>query len=241
MRLLLIRHGDPDYEHDCLTEKGVREAALLAERLKDEPIAAFYLSPLGRAQQTAQATLRRAGRTGETLPWLQEFAYPVRLPETGEEHLIWDHMPAFLEKHPALYSADDWLREPFIAQSGIPARYAAVCGKLDELLARHGYSRRGMHYAAERPNRDTLAFFCHFGLSGVLLSHLFHLSPVALLQHYAAAPTSVTTVYTEEREQGIAQFRCAGYGDVSHLYAAHEPPSFSARFCETFDSAGERH
>lgn len=99
----------------------------------------------------------------------------------------------------------------------------------------------GVHYAAERPNRDTLAFFCHFGLSGVLLSHLFHLSPVALLQHYAAAPTSVTTVYTEEREQGIAQFRCAGYGDVSHLYAAHEPPSFSARFCETFDSAGERH
>ena len=31
MRILLIRHGDPDYEHDTLTEKGRREAALLAE------------------------------------------------------------------------------------------------------------------------------------------------------------------------------------------------------------------
>ena len=33
MRLLLIRHGDPDYVHDDLTETGKREAALLAERI----------------------------------------------------------------------------------------------------------------------------------------------------------------------------------------------------------------
>ena len=33
MRLLMIRHGDPDYEHDCLTEKGKREAKLLSQRL----------------------------------------------------------------------------------------------------------------------------------------------------------------------------------------------------------------
>ena len=31
MRILLIRHGDPDYDNDTLTEKGRREAALLAE------------------------------------------------------------------------------------------------------------------------------------------------------------------------------------------------------------------
>ena len=33
MRILIIRHGDPDYEIDGLTEKGKREAALLAKRL----------------------------------------------------------------------------------------------------------------------------------------------------------------------------------------------------------------
>ena len=31
MRILMIRHGDPDYEHDSLTETGKKEAALLAE------------------------------------------------------------------------------------------------------------------------------------------------------------------------------------------------------------------
>lgn len=32
MRILFIRHGDPDYENDTLTEKGCREADLLAQR-----------------------------------------------------------------------------------------------------------------------------------------------------------------------------------------------------------------
>ena len=34
MKLLLIRHGDPDYTIDSLTEKGHREAQLLAEKMK---------------------------------------------------------------------------------------------------------------------------------------------------------------------------------------------------------------
>lgn len=32
MRILFIRHGDPDYLNDTLTEKGCREADLLAKR-----------------------------------------------------------------------------------------------------------------------------------------------------------------------------------------------------------------
>ena len=33
MKILLIRHGDPDYEHDTLTEQGWVEAELLARPL----------------------------------------------------------------------------------------------------------------------------------------------------------------------------------------------------------------
>ena len=36
MRILFIRHGDPDYINDTLTKKGHREAKLLAERAADE-------------------------------------------------------------------------------------------------------------------------------------------------------------------------------------------------------------
>ena len=53
MRILIIRHGDPDYQNDSLTEKGWREAELLRDRLTQLPIDAFYCSPLGRAKATA--------------------------------------------------------------------------------------------------------------------------------------------------------------------------------------------
>ena len=38
MRLLIIRHGDPDYARDNLTEKGKREAKLLSEMLAKDKI-----------------------------------------------------------------------------------------------------------------------------------------------------------------------------------------------------------
>ena len=47
MRIIFIRHGDPDYEKDSLTEKGWREAALLAERVARWKVTDFYVSPLG--------------------------------------------------------------------------------------------------------------------------------------------------------------------------------------------------
>jgi probable phosphoglycerate mutase len=56
-----------------------------------------------------------------------------------------------------------------------------------------------------------------------------------------AAPTSVATIVTEERREGIASFRMSSYGDISHLYVKDEEPAFAARFCETYSDASERH
>ena len=143
MRLLFIRHGDPDYEHDSLTPKGEREAELLADKMEGEQLTHIYISPLGRAQRTAAATLGRLHRQGTTLDWLREFTYPIRLPDTGEEHLIWDFMPAFMRRYPQLYSAEGWQTPEFIRNSGVPRAYAAACAGLDALLAEHGYVREG--------------------------------------------------------------------------------------------------
>mgnify|MGYP000433862946 FL=1 len=44
MKLLIVRHGDPDYSIDSLTEKGWREAELLSEKLSKLDIKDFYVS-----------------------------------------------------------------------------------------------------------------------------------------------------------------------------------------------------
>ncbi len=111
---------------------------------------------------------------------------------------------------------------------------------LDQLLASHGYEREAGYYRAVRPNHDTLVLFCHFGVGCVIISHLLGVSPMILWHGACAAPSSVTTLVTEERREGIAAFRMLSFGDTSHLYVAGEEPSFAARFCETYGDTEQR-
>lgn len=261
MRILIIRHGDPDYSIDSLTETGFQEAEALSSRvarefntyhmtasgsetargnvLTDEAgnRAFFYVSILGRARATAAPSLSKLGCTAEPMSWLQEFPLPAVKPRFASNEVkpyAWDWYPADWTVREAFYDRKKWLYEPEMAEAGAKEQYAHVCDSLDELLEGHGYRRHGNFYDAVTPNHDTLVFFCHFGLECVLLSHLLGISPMPLWHGTCAAPTGVTTIYTEEREQGIANFRMAVFGDTSHLTEAGLAPSFSARFCECY-------
>lgn len=86
MKLLFIRHGDPNYEIDSLTEKGWKEAELLSKRVMTWPRAEYFVSPLGRAQDTARVCLEPLSIKPVTLPWIKEFHHPVFHPEQNIKH-----------------------------------------------------------------------------------------------------------------------------------------------------------
>lgn len=241
MKLLLIRHGDPDYENDSLTEKGHIEAELLSRRIAPMDVKAYYTSPLGRAQKTAEYTLNKANRTAEVLDWAKEF-FEVQIDDgKGGKRIAWDMLPQDWTKIPEYYDKDRWLEVKVMKDAGMRAGIAKVHDGLDKLLERHGYKREGSVYRAVSPNEDVVVLFCHFGVSCVMLSHLLGVSPVVLWHGVIAAPTSVTSLVTEERREGIASFRMTAYGDVSHLYKYNEPPAFAGRFCEMFSNEEQRH
>ena len=241
MRILIVRHGDPDYEHDTLTEKGHREAKLLAQKLSKEKIDCIYCSPLGRAKDTCAYTAKALGKENEVVvyDWLQEFGTPLVWPDGTQRYILWDMLPQFWTTEEKMYDHKSWLTQDFYRDANMETAYRKVTDALDKLLAEHGYVREGNLYRTEEGNTKTLAFFCHFGLEMILLSHLCNISPVVLTHHFAALPTSLTTLYTEERRKGIATFRCCGFGDTGHLYAGGEEPSFAARFCEVYGN-GDR-
>ena len=242
MRLLIIRHGDPDYEIDGLTERGRLEAEILADRLAGENPAKIYCSTLGRARLTAKPTLDKLGVDAEYCEWLREFGYAkVKFPYRDKEGGCWDVLPAYVNTLPEIYSPTEWKNAEFLKGTEVPAAYDAVVREFDNLILRHGYRREGYNYKAERPNHDTVILVCHFGVSAVLLSHLMNCSPYSIWQHGVTLTTSVTSFYTEEREEGTALFRCSCFSDTSHLYKAGLEPSFSARFCECFTDDTRHH
>lgn len=241
MKIIIVRHGDPDYTHDCLTEKGKREAELLADKLVKNPATAYYVSPLGRARETAEATLKRLGREAVVCPWMREFAARVKRPDREAPYIPWDMMPAFWTEDKRYYDRDQWYDTEVMRSGETEKEYRWVTESLDKLIADHGYVRDGEYYRAVRPNTDTIVLFCHFGVESVFLGHLLGISPVALWHGTCAQTTSVTTLVTEEREAGIASFRMLTFGDVSHLTEHGEEPSFMARFCEVYSDFSQRH
>lgn len=247
MKILIIRHGEPDYIKDSLTPRGFQEAEYLSERIAKLDVKEFYVSPLGRAKDTASFTLEKMGREAIECEWLREFAPRVIRPDKDVEHVAWDWLPEDWTKHEPFYQYDHWYEHEIFDRAKIggepvtiKAEYEWITTNFDELLKKHGYVREGHYYRVEQANNDTIVFFCHFGLGCVLLGHLLGISPMVLWHGFCAAPTSVTTVVTEERRKGIAGFRMSAYGDTSHLYVKDQEPSFSARFCECYDNENER-
>lgn len=241
MQLLFIRHGDPDYDIDSLTEKGWKETALLAERMQSIPVHTFYVSPLGRAKDTASLTLQAKNDSAIELPWLREFHAPIPDFHTGKPRIPWDQLPIDWMTEPKYYSLSGWAQTLPMLQGHVMEEAQRVWSGLDEVLAQHGYQREQNYYRVTDPNTHVLAFFCHFGVTCVMLSHLLGISPMILWHTFCAAPTSITSLYTEERREGVALFRMNAFGDTAHLYANHEPPAFAARFCETFQNFDQRH
>jgi probable phosphoglycerate mutase len=273
MRLLFIRHGDPDYQGDCLNEIGLREARALAALIPRMDVGTCYASPLGRSQETAAIALGRAvpgahGRAAAansgdiltTLDWLREFpaqvdvndvpllqdAYYLKtLPDGSyKKRIVWDMYPSYYVEHPTYSDFEDWRTTLVAHNSDLLPVYDRVISSFDELLAEHGYVRDGRHYRVERENQDTLTFFCHFGITCVLLSHMWNVSPFVPLQSLCMPTSSVTECFSEERQKGYAHFRATRIGDTTHLTMAGlktERLPHSALFTDVYSDYTQRH
>ena len=238
MKLLIIRHGEPDYTIDSLTEKGRREAELLADRLCRERIDDFYVSPLGRARDTARPTLLRLGREAGVLPWLEEFRGTIIEPNSGKRRIPWNLSPQYWTRQPEFYDRDRWTENGLYRAGDVEEVYRQTAAGLDALLEGYGYARHGGLYRCPDNGKVTVALFCHFALGMTILSYLLGVSPVVMWHGFFLPTSSVTTLVTEERVKGEVFFKCAQMGDTSHLYAAGEPVSPSGLFAECYGEPG---
>ena len=160
MEIWIVRHADPDYENDSITEKGEREAKLLAERLSKYDFSAVYCSPMGRARKTASYYLELTGKTAQTLDWLHEFKGTVII--DGKETQCWDRLPDYWTKIDDYYSYDKWLDVTLMKEGNVKSEYEKVKNGVDLLFEQHGYKHISRIYEAQKPNHDRILLFCHF-------------------------------------------------------------------------------
>ena len=217
MRIIFVRHGHPDYAHDCLTELGRKHAAAAALRLHDEGIEAIYSSTHGRAMETAS-----------------HLAEALHLPVTGCEfmrEINWgsvDGEPLFADGHP-WDTADrmvaqgeslmnpDWQNSETFRRNRVVQCVEKVAAGTEAWLETLGYTREGLYYRAGKDTKRTIAAFGHGGASTAILAHLFNLPFPFVTSTMGPDYTGITIVELPDVEGALVKPRLEMLNDARHI------------------------
>ena len=217
MRILFVRHGNPDYELDCLTELGKQQAEALSHRLVSEGIERIYSSTCGRALETAGYTAEKLGLdiircdSIREISWSSIDGAPVE--KNGNPWLIVDEFPK--ENKPLVNL--DWRDDEVISRTKTADSVARVAKSLDELLDSLGYTREGYYYRVGDVKYKTIAIFSHAGAFAAMCTHIFNLPMPFVLRSIYCKQSGVIEVSFEGGRGEIIAPRFGLSYEISHL------------------------
>lgn len=211
----MIRHADPDYKNDTITEKGRREARALAESLKGL-IDDLYVSPLGRARETCKYISKALNIDPIVLDWLREIDIgldlgyaPWNFPKI--EYLLKEDFP----------SPHNWWKKFRVGEHDIgkylKPSYYTIANGFDKLMEKYGYERVKSLYRFKEAKDKRIALVAHGGMILTLLSYLLHWPLPLIYVHGKIDTTGVTIISLEEIGSGYAVPRLIVFNDLSHL------------------------
>lgn len=228
MLLYLIRHAEPIYNPDTLTEKGKMQAQALAKRLAVHGLTAVYSSPSGRAMETAKATCNMLGLGLNIEEWTREVddRFSLTMPSGKKEFAFTVTNTEFLKNGGAALG-ENWHKAHIFDTIDAKTEYDRICEQSDAFLARCGYERQGGVYRITAANNDRIAVFCHGGLISLWLSHLLSVPPHLFMAGFGISHTGVTILDFANNDDGYTAPYCLCMSDLSHIYKANLPLKFS--------------
>ena len=188
LRVYLIRHGDPNYEQDCLTVQGTLQALQLADALQRDRITEVHASTHGRAIDTARPLAQKMGLPLQKHDWLRELdGRFTTVYEEEWDNYAWDRpgVENLLSKR----LDPKWMPHMEPQQRRLTKDFNAFLQgyELDTMPQRNVYGAVG-------PSRETLAIFCHSGVIRTLLSSLFSWRLPLLYSHLRCPHASFTKI-----------------------------------------------
>ncbi len=221
MLLYIIRHGDPDYETDTLTKRGLIQAEAVGKRVFDSKIDRIFSSPMGRARQTAEPASRLLNLPINIEEWTHEIGDErlTPFPDGKRKSITFVQNTYYRENGNMDLSYNDAFSCPGINQSDIKSAvsYIEENGKI--FLEKLGYKEENGVYRILRKNEEKVALFCHAAFTRAWLSVLLHIPVHTVWSSFSLTHTGVTILEFKNNENGITAPKCLCLSDMSHLYS----------------------
>ena len=214
MRLIYVRHGEPDYAEDCLTEIGRKQAMAAADRLRDEGISEIYASPMGRAMETASFTSEALGLPIRTMDYMHEITWGGEgIPVNGHPWTLSDRM---INEDDFDYYNKDWRRHPYYAGNAATECFDMISHRIDGFMAEHGYRHEGTRFMCETDEDQTVAIFGHGGSGACVLAHLLALPMPYVMTMMPYEFTAVIILEFPVEKGHYVHPRLELFNDVAH-------------------------
>lgn len=222
MLLYIIRHGDPIYSTDSLTDRGRLQAEAVAKRMADAGIDRVFSSPMGRARMTAEPTCRLLGLECNIEEWAHEIEDERLTPFPDGK------MKSVTYVQNTYYRENGNIDLPYersyecqgIAESHMKSAVERIEKGGRDFLERLGYREENGIYRIVRPNEERVALFCHAAMGRAWISTLLHIPLHIMWASFAYTHTGVTVMEFANNENGVTAPRCRCFSDMSHLFAA---------------------
>lgn len=212
MNLYIVRHGNPNYGNDTLTELGHLQAKVTAEYLANLDIDEIYSSPMGRAKQTAQPLCDLLGKEMHIEPWAEEvelYSSGVRTVQIAGDILRSPEMEAL---------GENWVNHPiFEGPEGVTNMVRTVEDGLADFLARNGYVHEGKRFRFTEPNDKNIALFCHAGVFLVIASFLLQIPQPVAWHSFFINQASVSYCHFPDFDSGYSVPRFYSINDYHHI------------------------
>ena len=224
MILYYVRHGDPIYDPDSLTELGHKQAKALAKRFAMYGLDEIYSSPSTRAMQTAQPTCEALGLEMKICDWAHEaraWEDTVVFSDEGKAYWGFHHPKTMLSfNKPSVRALDkEWNKHPDFAGTVFEKGTERIDKAVDEFLLSLGYEhdRENNCYRQVKKSPQRVALFAHQGAGMLTLSSILDIPYPLFSTRFDLGHSSVTVIAFGDGEGPIYP-KVYQLSNDSHLY-----------------------
>jgi len=163
MLLYIVRHGDPIYETDSLTERGKLQAEAVGKRIFDSKIDRIFSSPMGRAMETAAPACRLLGLEKNIEHWTHEIQDErlTPFPDGKLKSITMLQNTYFRENGNIDLPYNKAYECTGINESNMKTAVSFIEDNGNKFLERLGYREENGIYRIIKPNEEKVALFCH--------------------------------------------------------------------------------
>ncbi|MBO5223097.1 MAG: histidine phosphatase family protein [Clostridia bacterium] len=223
MILYYVRHGDPIYDPDSLTELGHRQAEALSKRFARYGLDEIYSSSSSRALFTAQPTAKLLGKDITVFDWAHENHAWKKMTTIKDGKRLWlfhdNELIKMLNSPDVVRMGKNWYDHPDFRGMEYKEYSEYVDEKVDEFLLSLGYEhdRENNVYKAVKPSGKKVALFAHQGIGMIILSSILDIPYPLFCTHFDLSHSSVTAIYFDEKGVYVIP-KVLQLANDSHLY-----------------------